>query len=159
MEDAALSIPAVQIAAAARERAGELLCRPALLREAMFLPTETSTGAFCLRGQFKCAGYAATHPPNAAPVVRSPASVSTVAVARRLEGCFAGVTLPGRVAAVLLGTEPAAAAGGVDVPTRAQQRQGRAKPRFVASLLATLDSPATGPTTARRRRGTAKPTC
>lgn len=71
---------------------------------------------------------------------RGTALVSRVRVAEALTGSFAGVTIPGRVAAAVLDTKPAVAVLGVYVPSRDRSASKTEKKQgFVASLLRALE--------------------
>jgi exodeoxyribonuclease-3 len=135
-----LSILTVNIGAAARERAGELLGWLAGRTEDVFVLTETSAGsgtAYLLE-RFRQAGFAVLHTPDGNGD-RGTALVSRVQVAEPL-AAFAGVTIPGRVAAAVLDTTPAVAVAGVYVPSRDRSADKTEKKQtFVASLLSALD--------------------
>jgi exodeoxyribonuclease-3 len=71
---------------------------------------------------------------------RGTAIVSRVRVAEALAEPFAGVSIPGRVAAVTLDTAPSVAVLGVYVPSRDRSAdKTEKKQRFIGSLLAALD--------------------
>ena len=114
-----LSILTVNIGAAARERAEVMLRWLAGRPEDVFLLTETSGGAGTayLLERFRDDGYAVAHTPDVNGD-RGTALVSRIAVAERLTTPSATVSVPGRVAAVVLDTEPAVAVLGVYVPSR-----------------------------------------
>ena len=136
-----LSILTVNIGAASRERAEVMLRWLAGRPESVFVLTETSAGdgTAYLLDRFRRAGYAVVHTPDANGD-RGTAIVSRVRVAAPLTASFAGVTIPGRVAAVVLDTEPAIAVLGVYVPSRDRSaNKTEKKQRFVASLLQALD--------------------
>lgn len=136
-----LSILTVNIGAAARERAEAMLRWLAARPELVFILTETSAGAGTayLLDRFRQAGYAVVHTPDANGD-RGTAIVSRVAVAEPLSARFAGVTIPGRVAAAVLDTDPAVAVLGVYVPSRDRSAdKTEKKEMFVRSLLRALD--------------------
>jgi exodeoxyribonuclease III len=135
-----LSFLTVNLGAAALVRAGDLLRWLVARPEDVFLLTETSNGtgtAFVLE-RFRRAGFAVVHTtdPNGD---RGTALVSRVRVAGRFPG-FTGVTIPGRVAAAVLATEPTVAVAGLYVPSRDRSTDKTEKKQaFVASLLKALD--------------------
>jgi exodeoxyribonuclease-3 len=136
-----LSILTVNIGAASRERAEVMLRWLAGRPESVFVLTETSAGdgTVYLLDRFRRAGYAVVHTPNTNGD-RGTAIVSRVRVAAPLTAPFAGVTITGRIAAVVLDTEPAIAVLGVYVPSRDRSaNKTEKKQRFVASLLRALD--------------------
>jgi exodeoxyribonuclease-3 len=136
-----LSILTVNIGAAARERAEAMLRWLAARPEDVLILTETSTGAGTayLLEQFAAAGYAVVHTPDGHGD-RGAALVSRVRVAEPLSASFAGVSIPGRVAAAVLDTEPAVAVLGVYVPSRDRSAgKTERKAGFIGSLLAALD--------------------
>jgi exodeoxyribonuclease III len=136
-----LAILTINIGAAARERAGELLGWLARRSEDAFVLTETSAGSGTtyLLDRFRQAGYAVLHTPDANGD-RGVALVSRVQVAEPLTA-FAGVTIPGRVVAAVLDTTPVVAVAGVYVPSRDRSADKTEKKQtFVASLLAALDA-------------------
>jgi exodeoxyribonuclease-3 len=135
-----LSILTVNIGAAARERAGELLRWLAARPEGVFVLTETSAGAGTayILERFRDAGYAVVHTPDASGD-RGTALVSRVPLTGQLNS-FVGVSIPGRIAVTTLDTTPTVAVVGVYVPSRDRSGYKTAKKqRFVASLLAALD--------------------
>lgn len=136
-----LSILTVNVGAASRERAETMLRWLAARPEDVFLLTETSAGAGTayLLDRFRRAGYAVVYTPDGNGD-RGTAIVSRVAVAEPLSARFAGVTIPGRVAAAVLDTEPKTAVLGVYVPSRDRSADKTEKKQtFVASLLKALD--------------------
>ncbi len=137
-----LSILTVNIGAAARERAEVMLRWLAGRPEDVLLLTETSGGpgtAYLLE-RFRDAGYAVAHTPDENGD-RGTALVSRIAVAERLTAPFVGVSVPGRVAAVVLDTEPAVAVLGVYVPSRDRSADKTEKKQtFVDSFLAAIDA-------------------
>jgi exodeoxyribonuclease-3 len=136
-----LSILTVNVGAASRERAEVVLRWLAARPEDVLILTEMSAGAGTayLLDRFRRAGYAVVHTPDGNGD-RGTAIVSRVAVAEPLSARFAGVTIPGRVAAVVLDTEPKTAVLGVYVPSRDRSADKTEKKQaFVASLLRALD--------------------
>lgn len=135
-----LSILTVNIGAASRERAEDMLRWLAGRPEDVFILTETSagTGTAYLLDQFRQAGYSVVHTPDGSGD-RGAALVSRTAITGTLE--MAGVSLPGRVAAAVLDTSPAVAVLGMYVPSRDRSAgKTEKKQAFVASLLAALDA-------------------
>jgi exodeoxyribonuclease-3 len=131
----------VNIGAASRERAETMLRWLAARPEDVLVLTETSagTGTAYLLDRFRRAGYAVVHTPDGNGD-RGTAIVSRVAVAEPLSARITGVTIPGRVAAAVLDTEPATAVLGVYVPSRDRSADRTEKKQgFVASLLKALD--------------------
>lgn len=136
-----LSILTVNVGAASRERAETMLRWLAARPEDVFILTETSAGAGTayLLDRFRQAGYAVVHTPDGNGD-RGAAIVSRATVAEPLSARFAGVSIPGRVAAAVLDTEPAIAVLGVYVPSRDRSADKTEKKQgFVASLLKALD--------------------
>jgi exodeoxyribonuclease-3 len=136
-----LSILTVNIGAASRERAEVMLRWLACRTESVFMLTETSAGGGTayLLDRFRRAGYAVVHTPDANGD-RGTAIVSRVQIAQPLTESFANVTIPGRVAAAMLDTDPAVAVLGVYVPSRDRSADKTEKKQsFVASLLRALD--------------------
>jgi exodeoxyribonuclease-3 len=136
-----LSILTVNIGAAARDRAETMLGWLAARPEDVLVLTETSSGAGTthLLDQFARAGYAVVHTPDLSGD-RGAALVSRVQVAEPLSASFAEVSIPGRVAAAVLDTEPAVAVLGVYVPSRDRSAgKTERKAGFIDSLLAALD--------------------
>jgi exodeoxyribonuclease III len=136
-----LSILTVNIGAASRERAEAMLRWLADRPESVFVLTETSAGngTKYLLDRFRRASYAVVHTPDANGD-RGTAIVSCVRVAAPLTASFVGVTIPGRIAAAVLDTEPAIAVLGVYVPSRDRSaNKTENKQNFVASLLRALD--------------------
>lgn len=139
MRSTVLSILTVNIGAASRERAEDMLQWLAGRSEDVFILTETSagTGTVYLLDRFRQAGYAVVHTPDASGD-RGAVLVSRTAITETL--VMAGVSLPGRVAAAVLDTSPAVAVLGMYVPSRDRSADKTEKKRaFVASLLAALD--------------------
>jgi exodeoxyribonuclease-3 len=136
-----LSILTVNIGAAARDRAEAMLRWLSARPEGVFILTETSAGdgTAYLLDRFRRAGYAVVHTADASGD-RGTAIASRVRVAESLTQSFGGVTIPGRVAATVLDTEPAVAVLGVYVPSRDRSADKTEKKQgFVASLLRALD--------------------
>jgi len=131
----------MNIGAASRERAEPILRWLAVRSELVFILTETSAGAGTayLLDRFRQAGYAVVHTPDANGD-RGTAIVSRVAIGDPLSARFAGVTIPGRVAAAVLDTDPAVAVLGMYVPSRDRSAdKTEKKEMFVRSLLRALD--------------------
>ncbi|WP_232075934.1 endonuclease/exonuclease/phosphatase family protein [Phytohabitans suffuscus] len=129
----------MNIGAAARERAGELLGWLSARNEDVFVLTETSAGAGTayLLDRFRQAGFVVVHTPDGNGD-RGTALVSRVPLMADLSA-FAGVSIPGRVAAAVLDTTPAVAVLGVYVPSRDRSADKTEKKQaFVASLLSAL---------------------
>lgn len=136
-----LSILTVNIGAASRERAEVMLRWLAARPEEIFILTETSAGSGTtyLLERFRQAGFAVVHTPDGNGD-RGTAIVSRVRLAEPLSSHFAGVSIPGRVAAAVLATTPAVAVLGVYVPSRDRSADKTEKKQgFVASLLTALD--------------------
>ena len=139
MKTNVLSILTVNIGAAGRERAEDLLRWLAGRPEDVFILTETSAGAGTahLLDTLRHGGLAVVHTPDAGGD-RGTALVSRVQVAKTLT--LPGVSIPGRVAAAVLDTTPPVAMLGVYVPSRDRSvDKTEKKQAFVASLLAALD--------------------
>jgi exodeoxyribonuclease-3 len=139
VNDQKLSILTINVGAAAITRAGDMLRWLAARPEDVFLLTETSngTGTAYVLERFRRAGFAVVHTPDPNGD-RGTALVSRVRVARRLSG-LSGITIPGRVAAAVLATEPAVAVVGVYVPSRDRSTDKTEKKQaFVESFLAAL---------------------
>jgi exodeoxyribonuclease III len=135
-----LSILTVNIGAAARERAGDLLDWLAGRPEDVLVLTETSAGngTAYLLDRFREAGFAVLNTPDGNGD-RGTALVSRVRVAAPLDA-FTDVTIPSRVAVAVLDTSPAVAVLGVYVPSRDRSAaKTEKKQTFVASLLQALD--------------------
>lgn len=135
-----LSILTVNIGAASRKRAEVMLRWLASRPEDVFILTETSagTGTAYLLDRFRQAGYTVVHAPDSNGD-RGTAIVSRVVVAEPLSARFA-VTIPGRVAAAVLDTQPTTAVLGVYVPSRDRSAaKTESKQAFVTSLLKALD--------------------
>lgn len=133
-----LSILTVNIGAASRERAGDLLRWLAGRPEDVFVLTETSAGAGTayLLDRFRSAGFSVTHTPDTNGD-RGTALVSRVRT-KPLRALDA-VTIPGRVAAAVLDTRPAVCVLGVYVPSRDRSvDKTEKKQAFITSLLAAV---------------------
>jgi exodeoxyribonuclease-3 len=136
-----ISVLTVNIGAASRERAEPVLRWLTARTEDVLILTETSAGVGTayLLDRFRQAGYAVMHTPDGNGD-RGTAIVSRVAVAESLSRRFAGVTIPGRVAAAVLHTEPRTVVLGVYVPSRDRSADKTEKKQaFVESLLRALD--------------------
>ncbi|RAY13477.1 hypothetical protein DPM19_20700 [Actinomadura craniellae] len=132
-----LDLLTVNLGAASRKRAEGLLSWLALRPEQVFLLTETSAGAGTsyLLERFRRAGYHVVKTPDVGD--RGAALVSRVSVVSELT---MDVTVPGRVAAAVLDTEPRILAIAVYVPSRDRSVEKTKRKRdFLASLLAALD--------------------
>jgi exodeoxyribonuclease-3 len=135
-----LSILTVNIGAASRERAEDMLRWLAGRPEDVFVLTETSagTGTAYLLNRFCQAGYAVVHTPNANGD-RGAALVSRIPI--QPLPAFETVSIPGRVAAAVLSTSPAVAVLGIYVPSRDRSASKTEKKQaFIASLLAAVDA-------------------
>jgi exodeoxyribonuclease-3 len=136
-----LSILTVNIGAASRERAELMLRWLAGRPEDVFVLTETSsgTGTAYLLDRFRQAGFAVAHTPDVNGD-RGTAIITRVRVTDALTQPFAGMSIPSRVAAVALDTQPSIAVLGVYVPSRDRSAtKTEKKQAFVGSLLAALD--------------------
>jgi len=135
-----LRVLTVNIGAASRERAEDMLRWLSGRPEDVFILTETSagTGTSYLLDRFRQAGYAVVHTPDAGGD-RGVALVSRIATTETL--ALTSVSIPGRVAAAVLDTSPAVVVLGVYVPSRDRSvEKTEKKQAFVASLLAALDA-------------------
>lgn len=101
-----LSILTVNIGAASRERAGALLRWLTSRPEDVLILTETSAGAGTayLLDHFRQAGYVVVYTPDGNGD-RGTALVSRVQIVEQLSSALAGVTIPARVAGVVLGLQ------------------------------------------------------
>lgn len=136
-----LSVLAVNIGAASPERARPLLDWLARRPEEVLVITETSAGpgTSWLLDRFRRAGFAVIKTPDANGE-RGSALVSRVRVARDLTAEFAAVSVPCRVSAALLGTEPAISVIGVYVPSRDRSADKiERKQRFIHTLIEACD--------------------
>jgi exodeoxyribonuclease-3 len=135
-----LSILTVNIGAAALDRAESLLRWLDGRDEDVFILTETSegNGTRYLLDRLRRAGLAVLHPGDTS-------GDRGVAIASRIPMVDAGsafdkVTIPGRVVAAMLDTEPATGIVGVYVPNRDRSAaKTERKQAFIASLLAAID--------------------
>jgi exodeoxyribonuclease III len=137
-----LSFLTINIGAASRERAETILAWLAKRSEDVFMLTETSAGPGTdyLLTQFRNAGYAVVHTPDANGD-RGTALISRVALHAEPFEHFAGASLPGRLAGAVLDTEPRLAALSVYVPSRDRSLDKTEKKQaFIASLLAGIDA-------------------
>ena len=110
--------------------------------EDIFILTETSAGpgTTYLLGQFRRAGYDTVKTPDTGGE-RGTALISRVPLGSDLTPGLAAVTIPCRVAAAVLKTDPAIAVIGVYVPSRDRSAaKTERKQNFISSLLAALDT-------------------
>jgi exodeoxyribonuclease III len=136
-----LSVLTVNIGAASPERARLLLDWLARRPEEVLLITETSAGpGTCwLLDRFRRAGFAVIKTPDANGE-RGSALVSRVHVTRDLTADFATVSIPCRVSAAVLSTEPAISVIGVYVPSRDRSAdKTERKQLFIRTLIAAYD--------------------
>ena len=136
-----LSVLTVNIGAASPERARLLLDWLARRPEEVLVITETSAGpgTSWLLDRFRHAGFAVIKTPDA-DGERGSALVSRVRVARDLTAEFAAVSVPCRVSAAVLGTEPAIPVIGVYVPSRDRSAgKTERKQRFIRTLVEACD--------------------
>lgn len=137
-----LNLLTLNIGAASRDRAERLLDWLTDRDDDVIVVTETSAGpgtAFLL-DQFRAAGYEVVHTPDRTGE-RGTALISQIPVTEDLSRWFTTVSIPGRVAAALLATDPAVAVLGVYVPSRDRSApKVEKKHTFVRSLLASIDS-------------------
>jgi len=114
-----LSVLTVNIGAASQERARLLLDWLARRPEEVFVITETSAGpgTSWMLDRFRRAGFTVIKTPDA-DGERGSALVCRVRVVQDLTAEFAAVSVPCRVSAAVLGTEPAISVIGVYVPSR-----------------------------------------
>ena len=136
-----LSVLTVNIGAASLERAGLLLDWLASRPEEVLVITETSAGpgTSWLLDRFRDAGYAVIKTPDA-DGERGSAVVSRVRLGMDLTTEFAGVSVPCRVSAAVLVTEPAITMIGVYVPSRDRSvDKTERKQRFIRTLVAAFD--------------------
>jgi exodeoxyribonuclease III len=137
-----LSLLTVNMGAASRERAENLLRWLAKRSEDAFLLTETSAGPGTdyLLGQFRTAGYAVVHTPGT-DGDRGSALVSRARLHPEPFEHFANASLPGRLAGAVLDTKPQVAVLSVYVPSRDRTLdKTEKKQKFIASLLSELDA-------------------
>jgi len=137
-----LSVLTLNIGATAPERARQILEWLAARPEDVFILTETSAGpgTSYLLGQFRRAGYDTVKTPDTGGE-RGTALISRVPLGSDLTPGLAAVTIPCRVAAAVLKTDPAIAVIGVYVPSRDRSAaKTERKQNFISSLLAALDT-------------------
>ncbi|WP_084965909.1 endonuclease/exonuclease/phosphatase family protein [Thermoactinospora rubra] len=133
-----LSILTVNIGAASRHRAERLLAWLATRPEHVVLLTETSAGSGTayLLGEFARAGWAVVDTSDDGD--RGAALVSRIATAAQPMD-LPEVSIPGRVAAAVLDTQPQVCVVAVYVPSRDRsQAKTERKETFIASLLKAL---------------------
>jgi exodeoxyribonuclease-3 len=136
-----LSVLTVNIGAASRERARLLLDWLARRPEEVLVITETSAGpgTAWLLDSFRRAGFTVIKTPDA-DGERGSALVCRIRVVRDLTAEFAAVSVPCRVSAAMLGTEPAISVIGVYVPSRDRSAdKTERKQRFIQSLVEACD--------------------
>jgi len=136
-----LSVLTVNIGAASPERARRLLDWLARRPEEVLVLTETSAGpgTTWLLDSFRRAGFAVVKTPDANGE-RGCALVSSVRVVQDLTAEFAAVSLPCRVSAALLVTEPTISVIGVYVPSRDRSAdKTERKQRFIRTLVEACD--------------------
>jgi exodeoxyribonuclease III len=137
-----LSVLTVNIGAASPERARLLLDWLARRPEEVLLLTETSAGpgTSWLLDRFRRAGFAVIKTPDSNGE-RGSALISRVHVTRNLTAAFAAVSIPCRVSAAVLGTEPAISVVGVYVPSRDRSAEKTdRKQRFIDTLVEACDN-------------------
>jgi exodeoxyribonuclease-3 len=136
-----LSVLTVNVGAALPERARSLLTWLAERPEEVLVLTETSAGpgTSWLLDRFRRAGFTVIKTPDA-DGERGSALVSRVRVARELTAEFAAVSVPCRIAAAVLDTEPAISVIGVYVPSRDWSAdKTERKQRFIRTLIEACD--------------------
>jgi exodeoxyribonuclease III len=136
-----LSMMTINIGAASPERARLLLDWLAKRPEDVFILTETSAGpgTAYLLDQFRRAGYAIIKTPDGGGE-RGSALISRVQIRRDLTPEIAGVSIPCRVSAGVLDTEPEIAVLGMYVPSRDRSgEKTERKRRFISSLIEACD--------------------
>jgi len=132
----------VNIGAAAPDRARALLNWLAGRPEDVFILTETSSGpgTAYLLDQYRRAGYAVIKTPDA-DGERGSALVSRVPIRRDLTPGVAGVSIPCRVSAAVLDSEPQIAMLGVYVPSRDRSEEKTERKRqFISTLIEACDN-------------------
>lgn len=137
-----LSIMTINVGAASPDRARLLLEWLARRPEDVFILTETSAGpgTAYLLDQFRRAGYAVIKTPDGGGE-RGSALVSRIQIRRDLTPEIAGVSIPCRVSAGVLDSEPEIAVLGIYVPSRDRsEAKTERKRRFISSLIVTHDS-------------------
>ncbi|WP_395108125.1 endonuclease/exonuclease/phosphatase family protein [Actinomadura sp. SCN-SB] len=128
----------VNIGAAAADRAQRLLEWLASRPEDVFLITETSSGpgTALLLDRFRAAGHAVVHTP--APGDRGAALISRIRVLDE-PAAFEKVSIPGRVAAAVLDTQPRLTVAAVYVPSRDRSAaKTERKQQFITTFLDAL---------------------
>lgn len=137
-----LSVLTVNIGAASPGRARLLLDWLARRPEEVLVITETSAGpgTSWLLDRFRRAGFAVIKTPDT-DGERGSALVSRVRVVQDLTAEFAAVSVPCRVSAALLGSEPTISVIGVYVPSRDRSAyKTERKQRFIRTLVETYDN-------------------
>jgi exodeoxyribonuclease-3 len=134
-----LNVLTINIGAASRERAEAVLGWLTAREDDVILLTETSAGAGTayLLEQFRRAGFAVVKTPDVAD--RGAALISRVRLLQEQPEQFSKVSIPARVAAAVLDTQPRITVAGVYIPsrdrslTKTERKQG-----FISSLLQCL---------------------
>lgn len=137
-----LSVLTINIGAAAQPRSEAILEWLTTRDDDVLILTETSGGAGTrfLCDQFRRAGWHVHHQPDTNGD-RGVALISRIAILDSPTTYFGAVTLPGRVVAVTLDTEPQICVVGVYVPSRDRSSdKTEKKQRFIESLSAGLDA-------------------
>lgn len=137
-----LSLLTINIGAASSDRARALLDWLAGRPEDVFILTETSAGpgTAYLLDQYRRAGYAVIKTADA-DGERGSALISRIPVRSDLTPEFTGVSIPCRVSAAVLDSEPQIAVLGVYVPSRDRsEEKTERKRRFITSLIEACDS-------------------
>jgi exodeoxyribonuclease-3 len=136
-----LSILTVNIGATSPERARLLLDWLARRPEEVLVLTETSAGpgTSWLLERFRRAGFAVIKTPDTGGE-RGSALISRLRIARDLTAEFTAVSIPCRVSAAVLDTEPAISVIGVYVPSRDRSAgKTERKQRFIRTLIEACD--------------------
>jgi exodeoxyribonuclease-3 len=134
-----LRVLTINIGAASRQRAGKLLTWLAARPEDVFMLTETSAGAGTayLLDQFRQAGYAVANVPDDGD--RGAALISRIPFFDNQLVPLEKVTIPARVAAAVLDTQPRISVVSVYVPSRDRSvDKTERKEQFIGSLLDAL---------------------
>ena len=137
-----LSVLTVNIGAASTERARLLLDWLARRPEDVLVITETSAGpgTAWLLDRFRRAGFAVIKTPDSNGE-RGSALISRVRLTQDLTPEFAAVSIPCRVSAAVLSTEPAISVIGVYVPSRDRSADKTdRKQRFIRTLVEACDN-------------------
>lgn len=137
-----LSVLTVNIGAASPDRARQLLAWLADRPEDVFVLTETSAGpgTAYLLDQFRLAGYAVVKTPDS-DGERGSALISRIPLRPEPAISLPAVSIPGRVAAAVLDSQPAITVLGVYVPSRDRSAdKTERKQRFIRSLIQAYDS-------------------